>query len=271
MLRAGGYRPRAWARFLAASFECAERTRAARPALVAQLDRWLAAWLALGAAARLRPLSDALPAVPPAGELAWAAGVHAMLRWHLGMVEGVAGERRDRLSAADAATLARLWIAPRLRRADRDPRTFIALVALCAAGDVLDGALARRAGPTRLGRDLDTLADACAGAFACAAALRAGWIGRRAAAAVAARYGLGLTEALWRYFAHCQRPAGSQSALARALGGAPLIALAAGAAGRPRLATRAVASAALAAAVLEASRAAGSPRPLRSLTRSLVG
>jgi phosphatidylglycerophosphate synthase len=247
-LRADRYRPRAWVEFLAASFERGAETRAARPALAAQVDRWLTAWLVLAAVTRLRPFSGGLPPVPARRELAWAASVHSMLRWHLGMVEGARGERRERLSAADALSLVRVWTAPRLARADRKPRTFVALVALCVAGDVLDGALARRHGPTRLGRDLDTLADACAATCACTAALRAGWIERHAALALAARYGLGLGEALWRYFARCERPTRDPRGPARALGGAPVAALAAGAAGHPRLASRLVAATSVAAA-----------------------
>jgi phosphatidylglycerophosphate synthase len=192
-----------------------------------------------------------------------------MLRWHLGMVEGPAGERREFLSAADAASLARVWIAPRLARADRDRRAFVALVTLCAAGDVLDGALARRAGTTRLGRELDRLADACAGAAACVAARRAGWIDRPALVAVAARYGAGFGYALWRYFTACERPAGEPGALARTLGGFSLVGLAAARGGRRRGASRAVAALSLAALAAGATRElrrrrVGVPRGARS-------
>ena len=253
-LRGDGYRPRAWAEFLAASLERAAETRAARPALAAQVDRWLATWLALAFLTRLGPRSSVFPPVPAGRELAWAAGVRSMLRWHLGMVEGVAGERRERLSAADAASLARVWVAPRLGRTDRDPSAFVALVALCAAGDALDGALARSVGTTRLGRELDRLADACAGTAACAAARRAGWIDRPAFVAVAARYGAGFGYAVWCYFTACERPAGEPGALARILGGSSLVGLAAAAAGRRRLASRAVASLSLAALAAGAAR-----------------
>jgi phosphatidylglycerophosphate synthase len=76
-----------------------------------------------------------------------------MVDWHLGMVETAGGRERP-LAAADALTLARLWAAPVVRRR---PEPW--LVALGMATDLVDGALARRAGPTRLGRDFDSIAD----------------------------------------------------------------------------------------------------------------
>jgi phosphatidylglycerophosphate synthase len=76
-----------------------------------------------------------------------------MFDWHLGMVETADGRER-RLAPADALTLARLWAAPVVRRL---PEPW--LVAAGMATDLLDGALARRAGPTRLGRDFDSTAD----------------------------------------------------------------------------------------------------------------
>jgi phosphatidylglycerophosphate synthase len=83
----------------------------------------------------------------------WWAFWWAMVDWHLGMVETRAGRERA-LSAADALTLTRLWAAPVVRR---HPEPW--LVAAGLATDLLDGALARRAGPTRLGRDFDSTAD----------------------------------------------------------------------------------------------------------------
>jgi phosphatidylglycerophosphate synthase len=76
-----------------------------------------------------------------------------MVDWHLGMVETVAGHERQ-LVAADALTLARLWAAPIVRR---HPEPW--LVAAAMATDLVDGLLARQAGPTRLGRDFDSTAD----------------------------------------------------------------------------------------------------------------
>jgi phosphatidylglycerophosphate synthase len=82
----------------------------------------------------------------------WAAW-WATVDWHLGMVETADGRERG-LVAADALTLARLWAVPIVRR---HPEPW--LVSAGMATDLLDGLLARRAGPTRLGRDFDSTAD----------------------------------------------------------------------------------------------------------------
>jgi phosphatidylglycerophosphate synthase len=76
-----------------------------------------------------------------------------MVDWHLGMVETAEGRERE-LAAADALTLARLWAAPIVRR---HPEPWLVVAGM--ATDLLDGVLARRAGPTRLGRDFDSTAD----------------------------------------------------------------------------------------------------------------
>ena len=79
-----------------------------------------------------------------------------MLDWHLGMAETAGREPWARaLGTADAVTLLRLWAAPLARRTAHP-----AVIAMASATDVVDGLLARRAGPTRLGRDLDSAADA---------------------------------------------------------------------------------------------------------------
>ena len=139
-LRAEGFRPGAWRRFFADSFHRARVVRARRPELAAQSRAWGLA----GAAA-------ALPFGPRA-VVSWGAW-WAMVDWHLGMVETADGRAR-RLAAADALTLARLWAVPVVRR---HPEPW--LVATGLATDLLDGLLARRAGPTRLGRDFDSTAD----------------------------------------------------------------------------------------------------------------
>lgn len=241
-LRAGGFRPRAWVSFLAQSRERAAQTRHDRPRLSAQVDRWGAAWVALAALGRLAPVARTLPRVPPARELAWAGSWWAMMRWHLGMVEGPAGETRHALSAADAASTFRLWLAPRLLRVDRDEDVFAVLLMLAGASDVLDGALARSSGPSRLGRDLDRFADACAWTAAGLAARRAGWISRPATAAVAGRYPAGLGYALWRYLAHGVRPGSTATVAARALGSCSIAALLAAARVKRPAASRAVAA-----------------------------
>jgi hypothetical protein len=113
-----------------------------------------------------------------------------MLDWHIGMLEGEDGEPRN-LSAADACTLARVWLAP---AAADTPRPW--MCALAFASDGLDGRLARAAVPTRLGRDLEGLADAAFAAAALRGARRRGWLGRAAAGAELTRIALGVGYAL---------------------------------------------------------------------------
>jgi phosphatidylglycerophosphate synthase len=139
-LRAERFGPAAWRDFLDDSFRRSRAIRARRPELVRQSRRWGAAGLAAALPFGARPA-------------AWWALWWAMLDWHLGMLETADGEPR-RLRAHDALTLARLWAAPVVRR---HPEPW--LVGLALATDVVDGALARRIGPTRLGRDLDSTAD----------------------------------------------------------------------------------------------------------------
>jgi phosphatidylglycerophosphate synthase len=130
----------AWRRFFADGFGRSRLIRAQRPELARQSRRWGVAGLVA-----------AVPFGP--GTVAWWALWWAMVDWHLGMVETSAGHERQ-LSAADALTLGRLWATPIVRR---HPEPW--LVAAGMATDLVDGALARRAGPTRLGRDFDSTAD----------------------------------------------------------------------------------------------------------------
>jgi phosphatidylglycerophosphate synthase len=139
-LRAERFTGPAWRRFFGDGFRRSRVIRARRPELLRQSRRWGATGLVA-----------ALPFGPRAA--AWWALWWAMIDWHLGMLETAEGRERP-LSAADALTLTRLWAAPVVRR---HPEPW--LVAAGMATDLLDGALARRAGPTRLGRDFDSTAD----------------------------------------------------------------------------------------------------------------
>ncbi len=143
-LRARRFSSPALVEFLAASLARARSVRARRPELVSQSRRFGAVGLAGSAA------------LGPHAVLRWLAW-WAMLDWHLGMAESDGGpEPRARaLGAADALTLSRLWAAPIARRTAHP-----AVIAVASATDVVDGLLARRVGPTRLGRDLDWAADA---------------------------------------------------------------------------------------------------------------
>jgi len=139
----------------------------------------------------------------------WWLATSAMLDWHLGMVEGPAGEERERLTAADALTLLRLWSVP-LLAAQGDPPTsrpaYTALIASAAATDALDGPLARRIAATRLGSDLDKAADALTIAAASRAARRAGWLSASTARLLTARSVLPVAAVAATYFRTSQRP-----------------------------------------------------------------
>ena len=196
-LRSGGYRQRDRVSFLAESLQRAAETRRARPGLASQSRRWGTAGAA-ACLARRRSRSSL------AG-LAWWALVWKMVDWHLGMVEGPQGERRERLSAADALTLARFWLAPLAAR----PSTRSSLAAVVAAGaisDVADGRLAARRGPTRLGRDLDSAADSAFFGAAAAGAARNRWLPPRAAAWLGLRYGASLSYVTAHYFLRAAPP-----------------------------------------------------------------
>jgi phosphatidylglycerophosphate synthase len=206
-LRRGRYRPAAWSEFIRRSVERAEETRRARPILAREARRWgaigAAAWLA---ACRLAGRRSSVPLNPWSG-LLWWASVWKMLDWHLGMAEGGDGRPRESLSAADAVTLARFWVVPLAPAVRRTRYGFPALVVLGGVSDWLDGALARRVGRTRLGRDLDTTADLAFLGCAAAAATAAGRLPRLGAWALGARYGLGTTLALGAAFGRARRPA----------------------------------------------------------------
>jgi phosphatidylglycerophosphate synthase len=139
-LREGRFSAGAWRRFLSDAFLRARVIRARRPRLVRQARLWGGCGVVAALPFGLRPAAS------------WAAW-WAMLDWHLGMVETADGRPRA-LTAADSLTLARLWAAPIVRR---HPEPW--LVAAGMATDLADGVLARRAGPTRFGRDFDSTAD----------------------------------------------------------------------------------------------------------------
>lgn len=110
-----------------------------------------------------------------------------MLDWHLGMAEGGDGRPRSRLSPADAVTMARFWLVPTLPAAARAGAPLPAVIVLGGVTHWLDGTLARRAGRTRLGRDLGTTADIAFLTTAAASAHRAGRLPRPGLAALAGR------------------------------------------------------------------------------------
>jgi phosphatidylglycerophosphate synthase len=139
-LREGRFSTGAWRRFFSDAFLRARVIRARRPQLVRQSRLWGGVGVVAALPFGVRPAAS------------WVTW-WAMLDWHLGMLETADGRPRP-LAAADSLTLARLWAAPIVRRR---PEPW--LVAAGMATDLADGVLARRAGPTRLGRDFDSTAD----------------------------------------------------------------------------------------------------------------
>jgi phosphatidylglycerophosphate synthase len=206
-LRAGGYHPRAWLRFLDRSLVRSAQARRARPEMAAQARRWAAVgaagWLV---ACRLGHGHPGVRLNRGAG-LAWWLEVWKMLDWHLGMAEGGDGIPRERLSPADAVTLTRFWLVPLAAGMRDSPRGLPAAIAVGGITDWLDGALARRPGRTRLGRDLDTTADLAFLSAAAIAARSAGRLPRLAAWALAARYAVGVGLGLTAVFGRARRPA----------------------------------------------------------------
>ncbi len=197
-LHAAGFSPPAVAAFLRSSFRRRREVRAVRQELVGQARAWMTTgallWLGL-AAGRFGPFRRAAPV-----GLAWWGVTALMLDWHLGMFETEDGRPRP-LGPADALTLARAWLVPVVFAA---PGPLVCAVA--AATDMLDGPAARRGEPTRAGRDLEGLVDACFTAAALGGLRRAGRIGDGPARAELLRLGGGLAYTLFRYFGRAEPP-----------------------------------------------------------------
>jgi hypothetical protein len=98
-LRAGRFHPRAWQRFLSASFERATETRRHRPPLARQARAWSAAGLGAGL---LVCGSPRFPSPRPSRFALWWLATAAMLDWHLGMLEGPKGRRSQSCSPSPA-------------------------------------------------------------------------------------------------------------------------------------------------------------------------
>ncbi len=139
--------------------------------------------------------------------LVWWFGVWQMLDWHLGMAEGGDGDPRERLSPADAITLARFWLVPAALGTAGSTRGLPTIIVVGALSDWLDGNLARRRGRTRLGRDLDTTADLAFLTTAAIAARSKGRLPPLGFSVLIARHALGLTISLGAVFGRARRPA----------------------------------------------------------------
>jgi phosphatidylglycerophosphate synthase len=185
-----------------------------------------------------------------------------MLDWHIGMLETEDGAPRN-LGPADACTLLRVWLVPAAAGA---PRPWMCALAL--ASDGLDGALARRAGPTRIGRDLEGLADAAFAAAALRGAVRQGWLGRGAARAELGRIalGIGYSAAIW--LGRATAPEARVLHAARAATPLRAAGLVAAGMGRRRTAGRLVTAGALTSALATAAAVRPRDRSRRSRSRS---
>lgn len=237
-LRDQRFTPEAIATFVNASLHRATDMRAAQPVLARQAHRWIATGV-IGVLV-LRETADRHGRPVPTRRVlsVWLALMSLMLDWHLGMVEGLAGEPREQLTAADALTLARAGVVPLIASAPPDGVWFTLLLAGAGFTDLLDGALARAAGPTRFGRDFDSLADTAFRLSALRGAGRANWITAGARRALVARQALLATRATWHWFAHSTRPPTDQPPLTRWHVPLMLIGLAAGSLGHKRAASR---------------------------------
>ena len=198
LLRDARFAPSAVGRFLVASQRRTNAERRARPRAARRTRCWIGlgagAWAALALAGR-EPFRRRAGAFAAWWGLTWL-----MLDWHIGMVETPDGRPRN-LGPADACTLARVWLVPAV--AD-DPAPW--MCALAFATDGLDGRLARASEPTRIGRDLEGLADWAFAASALRGAVRSGRLGRAAGAGELLRLGIGLGYALYVWFGSAQVP-----------------------------------------------------------------
>ena len=214
-LRLSRYSLPAWVRFLAESFKRTAATRRARGPLARQAVRWSAA-SAITTSVLRRTVAGRVGRPPSTrGLAAWCLALALMLDWHLGMVEGLDGQPREKLSLADALTLSRAALAPFAASAPPDAPLYLTLLVFAAVTDLLDGRLARRRGPTRFGRDFDTLADLVFRAAALRGARRAGWLSPGPVRVIAARQALLIYGGAWSWFGHAGRPPLDDTGLAR--------------------------------------------------------
>lgn len=144
-LRAGGWRPRAWGRFLGLATARSWQQARMRPRAAAEVTVMHAALALLAGAQHRAPRNG-----NRGPSWRWVALSWALTMTHLGMLES-----RRSLSAADVVTLLRASL-PAVGPVD--PRL---LGVLACASDVVDGRLARTGGTvTPFGRDADSVADA---------------------------------------------------------------------------------------------------------------
>ena len=199
-LRAARFRPQAWHRFLARSFERAgarrrERRREHRQT-VALAGLGLVVWTAVGLAGTMQPALIGS---------AWWLLTMLMLDWHLGMLERPDGRVLGRLGTSNVLSLVRIGVVPALPVLGHEG----VAAALVVAGttNALDGWLARRRDEvTRLGFWLDGVADALVLGTAAVVLPLPGW----AAALVLARFVLPAAALILSYFWLLTPPTGER-------------------------------------------------------------
>jgi len=180
-LRARRYRPAAWWRFVADSFDRAAAQRAFNAR--AHRETLAVGALGLGAWCVAAPWH---PAGAAAGA-AWWLLVVAMLDWHLGMLEHPDGQPLGRIGLPNLLGLGRLAIVPVVPLVP--PWAVAGLLLVSGATDIADGRIARRRGQaTRLGRWLDGAADAAVLIAATVALTASGELPVWAAGLVVARH-----------------------------------------------------------------------------------
>jgi cardiolipin synthase len=153
-LRASQFRPRAWLRFLAKSFERAAELRR---------EHWRAhrQSLALGAGGLVVWTSVAVAGEPALAAIGagWWLLTMLMLNWHLGLLERPDGSPLPSLGVANILSLGRLGLVPVLPVLK--PELLATALIVAGVTNALDGYLARRRREeTRLGFWLDGVADA---------------------------------------------------------------------------------------------------------------
>ena len=228
LLLGARFSPSAVGAFLVHSQRRANAERAARPQTAQRMRAWMLAGFAAHAGVAFAGDTKARQGL--AGAMSWWAGTWVMLDWHIGMFETEDGRPRN-LGAADAATLARAWRVPLAARGASP-----ALLLAAWGSDGLDGRLARASEPTRAGRDLEGLVDACFAAAALRGARRTETLPAWAAAGEIARLAGGFAYGLWLYFGHAEAPDPAVTRAARSTTPVRVAGLVAAGAGRPRLA-----------------------------------
>lgn len=190
-LKRARFRPRAWFKFLAASFARSAETRLTHP----EAHRTVVRLAAVGTAASV---AVALIGRPTLGwsSAAWWLAACLMVDWHLGLLDNV-----DHLGLANTLTLARAGVIPAIVVLAPSPSAAL-LFALAGASDVVDGRIARaRCTTTRLGLWLDGSVDGLLLSAVAVVAL-APW----AAAIVVGRYVIPWIVVGGFYFLRAQRP-----------------------------------------------------------------